>query len=186
MLMPHPPCTAAASLQLGLPEDTMLALDQFLIGSSRTRSSDSLVTDSASGATAFSCGIKTYNAAIGGTRPRRPRRTAASGLAITDDKVARFRKSHRRPGTQSTLMKSLAAPSWRRHTGKACSRPLSRHAVSRTRRQRRSTPPSWTATLNATLPSSKSASASWACTCLARRGLVFPVGVRGKRTAASR
>ncbi|KAF9109720.1 hypothetical protein BGX27_007273 [Mortierella sp. AM989] len=40
-------------------------LDQILVGSSRTRSSSSLVTDSAAGATAFSCGIKTYNAAIG-------------------------------------------------------------------------------------------------------------------------
>ena len=41
-------------------------LDEILVGSSRTRSFDSLVTDSAAGATAFSCGIKTYNGAIGG------------------------------------------------------------------------------------------------------------------------
>lgn len=40
-------------------------LDEMLIGSSRTRSSNSLVTDSAAGATAFSCGIHTYNGAIG-------------------------------------------------------------------------------------------------------------------------
>ncbi|CAG8544509.1 5038_t:CDS:2, partial [Scutellospora calospora] len=39
-------------------------LDQILVGSSRTRSSDSLVTDSAAGATAFSCIKKTYNGAI--------------------------------------------------------------------------------------------------------------------------
>lgn len=38
-----------------------LPLDRLLVGSSRTRSSNSLVTDSAAGATAFSCGIKTYN-----------------------------------------------------------------------------------------------------------------------------
>ncbi|KAH9814455.1 alkaline-phosphatase-like protein [Melampsora americana] len=52
----------------GAPEqfqgDTMphLPLDPLLVGSSRTRSSNSLVTDSAAGATAFACGIKTYNA----------------------------------------------------------------------------------------------------------------------------
>ena len=48
----------------GLPIDDVLVLDQHLIGSSRTRSSSSLVTDSAAGATAFSCGKKSYNGAI--------------------------------------------------------------------------------------------------------------------------
>ncbi|KZF24464.1 alkaline phosphatase-like protein [Xylona heveae TC161] len=48
----------------GLPIDDILMLDQHLIGSSRTRSSSSLVTDSAAGATAFSCGLKSYNGAI--------------------------------------------------------------------------------------------------------------------------
>ncbi|KAG0005061.1 hypothetical protein BGZ80_005511, partial [Entomortierella chlamydospora] len=43
----------------------LTSLDQILVGSSRTRSSSSLVTDSAAGATAFSCAKKTYNAAIG-------------------------------------------------------------------------------------------------------------------------
>ena len=37
----------------------------WIVGSSRTRSSNSLVTDSAAGATAFACAIKTYNGAIG-------------------------------------------------------------------------------------------------------------------------
>jgi alkaline phosphatase len=41
-------------------------LDKILVGSSRTRSSDSLITDSAAGATAFACAIKSYNGAIGG------------------------------------------------------------------------------------------------------------------------
>ncbi|CAI2199853.1 2136_t:CDS:2, partial [Funneliformis geosporum] len=40
-------------------------LDEILVGSSRTGSYDSLVTDSAAGATAFSCGLKTYNNSIG-------------------------------------------------------------------------------------------------------------------------
>jgi alkaline phosphatase len=48
----------------GLPIEDVLVLDKHIIGSSRTRSSNSLVTDSAAGATAFSCGFKTYNGAI--------------------------------------------------------------------------------------------------------------------------
>ncbi|KAL1305299.1 hypothetical protein AAFC00_002203 [Neodothiora populina] len=47
-----------------LPYSDSLVLDQHLIGQSRTRSSSSLVTDSAAGATAFSCGMKSYNGAI--------------------------------------------------------------------------------------------------------------------------
>ena len=42
-----------------------LPLDTMLRGSIRTRSHSSLVTDSAAGATAFSCGIKTNNTEIG-------------------------------------------------------------------------------------------------------------------------
>jgi alkaline phosphatase len=48
----------------GLPIDDILVLDGHIIGTSRTRSSSSLVTDSAAGATAFSCGFKSYNGAI--------------------------------------------------------------------------------------------------------------------------
>lgn len=47
-----------------LPWDDTLVLDKHFIGNSRTRSSSSLVTDSAAGATAFSCGHKSYNGAI--------------------------------------------------------------------------------------------------------------------------
>lgn len=47
-----------------LPWNSTLILDDHLIGQSRTRSSSSLVTDSAAGATAFSCGMKSYNGAI--------------------------------------------------------------------------------------------------------------------------
>lgn len=49
----------------GLPYDDTLVLDKHFIGSLRTRSSSSLVTDSAGGATAFACGKKSYNGAIG-------------------------------------------------------------------------------------------------------------------------
>ena len=47
-----------------LAPDDVLVLDKHLIGSSRTRSTSSLITDSAAGATAFSCGFKSYNGAI--------------------------------------------------------------------------------------------------------------------------
>ncbi|KAH3902156.1 related to Repressible alkaline phosphatase [Saccharomycodes ludwigii] len=45
--------------------ESPLNLDQYFIGSSRTKSSSSLITDSAAGATAFSCALKSYNGAIG-------------------------------------------------------------------------------------------------------------------------
>ncbi|KAL1897095.1 vacuolar alkaline phosphatase [Sporothrix stenoceras] len=48
-----------------IPINDTLVLDQHFWGTSRTRSSNSLVTDSAAGATAFSCGRKSYNGAIG-------------------------------------------------------------------------------------------------------------------------
>lgn len=48
----------------GTPYDQTLVLDNYLIGQSRTRSTSSLITDSAAGATAFSCGMKSYNGAI--------------------------------------------------------------------------------------------------------------------------
>ncbi|KAL9025499.1 MAG: hypothetical protein Q9196_005688, partial [Gyalolechia fulgens] len=50
--------------ETGLPVDDVLVLDHHLIGTSRTRSTSSLITDSAAGATAFSCGQKSYNGAI--------------------------------------------------------------------------------------------------------------------------
>ncbi|KAI5277887.1 vacuolar alkaline phosphatase [Ascosphaera acerosa] len=48
----------------GLPLNDTLVLDRHLLGSSRTRSASSLITDSAAGATAFSCAAKSYNGAI--------------------------------------------------------------------------------------------------------------------------
>lgn len=48
----------------GLEYGDTLTLDKHFWGTSRTRSSDRLVTDSAAGATAFACGEKTYNGAI--------------------------------------------------------------------------------------------------------------------------
>lgn len=58
--------------QNGAPYSQQLVIDQHMIGQSRTRSSSSLVTDSAAGATAFSCGSKSYNGAISVTPDHEP------------------------------------------------------------------------------------------------------------------
>jgi alkaline phosphatase len=58
--------------QNGAPFSEQLVIDQHLIGQSRTRSSSSLITDSAAGATAFSCAQKSYNGAISVTPDHEP------------------------------------------------------------------------------------------------------------------
>lgn len=58
--------------QNGAPFNEQLVIDQHLIGQSRTRSSSSLITDSAAGATAFSCAQKSYNGAISVTPDHEP------------------------------------------------------------------------------------------------------------------
>ncbi|KHO01148.1 Alkaline phosphatase-like, alpha/beta/alpha [Metarhizium album ARSEF 1941] len=77
-----------------LPEHDSLNLDKHFWGSSRTRSSNSLVTDSAAGATAFSCGKKSYNGAIsmlpdfqpcGSVLEAAKRAGYATGLVVTTD-----------------------------------------------------------------------------------------------------
>ncbi|CAK9436198.1 uncharacterized protein LODBEIA_P07560 [Lodderomyces beijingensis] len=65
-----------------LPINDVLTLDKFLIGSSRTRSSSSLVTDSAAGATAFSCALKSYNGAVGVDPQKRPCGTILEALKL--------------------------------------------------------------------------------------------------------
>ncbi len=56
----------------GLPYGDTLVLDKYHIGQSRTRSTSSLITDSAAGATAFACGQKSYNGAISVLPDRSP------------------------------------------------------------------------------------------------------------------
>ncbi|CAI6334981.1 unnamed protein product [Periconia digitata] len=58
--------------QNGAPFSEQLVIDQHMIGQSRTRSSSSLITDSAAGATAFSCAQKSYNSAISVTPDHEP------------------------------------------------------------------------------------------------------------------
>ena len=77
-----------------LPIDDVLTLDRHFWGTSRTRSTNSLVTDSAAGATAFSCGRKSYNGAISMLPSHRPCGTVLeaakragfkTGLVVTTD-----------------------------------------------------------------------------------------------------
>ncbi|GMM38114.1 alkaline phosphatase [Saccharomycopsis crataegensis] len=65
-----------------LPINDTLVLDKHLIGSSRTMSSNSLVTDSAAGATAFSCAAKSYNGAIGVFPDKKPCGTVLEALKL--------------------------------------------------------------------------------------------------------
>ncbi|CAB4432886.1 unnamed protein product [Rhizophagus irregularis] len=79
-------------------------LDKILVGSSRTRSSDSLVTDSAAGATAFACTIKTYNRAIGVNPEKVPCGTvleSAKHLGLATGLVVTSRITHATPATFS-------------------------------------------------------------------------------------
>ncbi|KAF8932639.1 hypothetical protein BGZ58_006894 [Dissophora ornata] len=87
-----------------LKEDYMTPLDEILVGSSRTRSSSSLVTDSAAGATAFSCALKTYNAAIGVDSNGTPCGTileAAKELGMLTGLVVTSRVTHATPASFS-------------------------------------------------------------------------------------
>ncbi|CAI8493512.1 unnamed protein product [Pichia kudriavzevii] len=62
--------------------DEPLFIDKYLIGQSRTRSSSSLITDSAAGATAFSCALKSYNGAIGVDQFKNPCGTILEALKL--------------------------------------------------------------------------------------------------------
>ncbi|KAJ3302785.1 hypothetical protein HDU76_005471, partial [Blyttiomyces sp. JEL0837] len=83
---------------------TMLPLDTILVGSSRTQSSDSFVTDSAAGATAFACALKTYNGAIGVDPEQKPCGTileAAKAAGYMTGLVVRSRITHATPASFS-------------------------------------------------------------------------------------
>ncbi|KAG7193570.1 uncharacterized protein KQ657_000639 [Scheffersomyces spartinae] len=66
----------------GLPIDDILTIDKHFIGTSRTRSNNSFVTDSAAGATAFACGLKSYNGAIGVDPEKNPCGTILEALKL--------------------------------------------------------------------------------------------------------
>jgi alkaline phosphatase len=91
-----------------------LPLDTILVGSSRTRSASSLVTDSAAGATAFSCMLKTYNGAIAVDVDGRPCGTvleAAKELGFVTGLVATSRITHATPATFAAHVSSRAEES---------------------------------------------------------------------------
>jgi alkaline phosphatase len=80
-----------------------LNLEQFkYIGLHKSYSSDDLVTDSAAGATAFSCGQKTYNGAIGVDKKGRPVQTIleeAEQKGLATGIVATCSMTHATPGS---------------------------------------------------------------------------------------
>ncbi|GAB5593525.1 vacuolar alkaline phosphatase [Umbelopsis nana] len=69
----------------GLDYKSILPLDTIHVGQSRTQSSSSFVTDSAAGATAFSCAIKSYNGAIGVDPEEKPCGTVLESAKIHKD-----------------------------------------------------------------------------------------------------
>ncbi|KCV68297.1 hypothetical protein H696_05216 [Fonticula alba] len=104
---------AGAEPLLVLPEDFTLPLDRMLVGTARTRSSSSLVTDSAAGATAFSCAAKTYNGAIAVTPDDRlPCGTileAAAVAGLRTGLVATSRVTHATPAAFSAHVASRSS-----------------------------------------------------------------------------
>lgn len=96
---------AAASGVLGRP----FVLDSGLRGSVETSPTDSRVTDSAAGATAYSCGLKTYNGAIAVTDDRQPCETvleAAEARGMATGLVATSRITHATPASFASHVES--------------------------------------------------------------------------------
>ena len=92
--------TMGASAAEALGRDWMLGTG--LIGASETSPSEGRVTDSAAGATAYSCGIKTYNGAIGVGPDKAPCRTlleAAEAKGLSTGLVATSRITHATPAS---------------------------------------------------------------------------------------
>ncbi|KAJ1957508.1 vacuolar alkaline phosphatase, partial [Dipsacomyces acuminosporus] len=67
-----------------LPVDWMSPLDKIQVGSSRTKSANTLITDSAPGATAFSCAKKSYNGAIAVSNDEKPCGTVLEAAKLSD------------------------------------------------------------------------------------------------------
>src|SRR5690606_10273366 len=79
-----------------------LALDGIEVGSIRTHASDSLITDSAASATAYSTGVKTFNGAIGVDDERLPLATvlqAARQRGLATGVVTTTRVTHASPAS---------------------------------------------------------------------------------------
>ncbi|HMB93663.1 MAG TPA: alkaline phosphatase [Rhodothermales bacterium] len=79
-----------------------LAIDDLLVGSIHTYATDNRVTDSAAGATAFACGVKTYNGAIAVDTTKAPVATlleAAEAQGMATGLVATSRITHATPAS---------------------------------------------------------------------------------------
>ncbi|KXS20134.1 alkaline phosphatase-like protein [Gonapodya prolifera JEL478] len=86
----------------GTPPGFALPMDKILVGTARTRSNSSLVTDSAAGATAYACGKKSYNGAIGVDPSGTPCGTvleAAKEAGLLTGLVATSRITHATPAS---------------------------------------------------------------------------------------
>ena len=85
-----------------------LAFDPYLVGTAETSATDSRVTDSAAGATAYSCGLKTYNGAIGVGADGSPCKTvleAAEARGMATGLVATSRMTHATPASFAAHVK---------------------------------------------------------------------------------
>lgn len=83
-----------------LGEGSALVMDAIEVGTIRTHATDNRVTDSASSATAYSTGVKTYNGAIGVDTERQPRATvlqAAKRKGMASGIVTTTRITHATP-----------------------------------------------------------------------------------------
>jgi len=92
--------TMARDFQRVLFGDPDLTLDALQVGGVHTFASDSRVTDSAASATAYACGVKTYNGAIGVDTLRQPVATlveAAEARGLATGLVATSRITHATP-----------------------------------------------------------------------------------------
>ncbi len=88
-----------------------LAFDSLLVGAVETSATDSRVTDSAASATAYACGIKTYNGAIAVDTLRQPCRTileAAEARGMATGLVATSRITHATPASFAAHVESRA------------------------------------------------------------------------------
>ena len=101
---------ASATLGAGA-KGAPLAFDSLLVGSVETAATDSRVTDSAASATAYACGIKTYNGAIAVDTTGAPCRTvleAAEAAGLATGLVATSRITHATPAAFAAHVDSRA------------------------------------------------------------------------------
>jgi alkaline phosphatase len=92
-----------SQITAGLYSKGRLSLERFKkIGFIKTHSSDKLITDSAAGATAFSCGQKTYNGAVGVDVNKMPCKTILQSSAekgLSTALIATCSFTHATPGS---------------------------------------------------------------------------------------